>query len=259
VVRFLLALVVLVTACAQPRAIESVLPSLEYSPACTSSIELRNLSRRTVMVDMEGHRSTGGLVPLSGHAGLNVELPPLERLTFKLAVEGAADTAWVKVRESVPSGASPVVAVQGATECVSGDQLRSVVREVVFPTNSPWFSGAVADLGESEISLINTSEFAVTATGCYSSGSLFSNPGTGNSAELVPVCSESFHVQVPPFGSRRFPVKHENSSHFSVKTQGRGIVLQMLRPVDASVRLYKVDSTIQFGSEVPASPPKQRP
>lgn len=255
--RLLLPLAVLVTASAQPRVIESVLPSLEYSAACTSSIELRNLSRRSMMVDVEGHRGTGALVPLSGQVGLNVELPPLERAVFKLAVEGETGTGWVKVRESVPSGATPVVAVQGLTECVSGDQLRSVVLDVAFPLGSPWFSGDVADLEGSEISLINTSEFAITATGCYSSGSLFSDPGR-NSTELTPVCSDSFHVQIPPFGSRRFPVKRGSSSHFSVKTQGRGIVLQMLRPVDAALRLYKVDSTIQFGSEVPAAPPKQR-
>jgi hypothetical protein len=256
VVRLLLPLALLATAGAQTRAIVSVLPSLEYSRACTSSIELRNLGERSVRVEVEGHRGTGALVPLSGHAGLSIELPPLESLTFKLAVEGETDTGWVKVRESVPSGSSPVVAVQGTTECVAGDQLRSVVRDVAFPTASPWFSGDVADLSGSEISLINTSESAVTADGCYSAGSLFSNPGRGASSELVPVCSDSFHVQIPPFGTRRFPVKRENSSHFAVKTQGRGIVLQMLRPVDASVRLYKVDSTIQFGSEVPASPPK---
>lgn len=256
-VRLLLPLAVLVTASAQPRDIESVLPSLEYSHACTSSIELRNLSRRSILVDVEGHRATGALLPLAGLDGLNVELSPLERVVLKLAVEGETVTGWVKVRESVPSGATSVVAVRGLTECVAGDQLRSVVLDVAFPLRSPWFSGDGADLEGGEISLVNTSESAVTATGCYSSGSLFSNPGR-NSSELTPVCSDSFHVQIPPFGTRRFPVKRGSSSHFSLKTQGPGIVLQMLRPVDAAVRLYKVDSTIQFGSEVPASPPKQR-
>ncbi len=255
-IRLLLPLAVLVTASAQPRDIESVLPSLEYSRACTSSIGLRNLSRRIVQVEVEGHRGSGALAPLTGQAGMNVELPPLERAVFKLEVEGETGTGWVKVRESVPSGASAVVEVQGFTECVAGDQLRSAVRDVAFPVPSPWFSGDVADLEGSEISLVNTSESAITATGCYSSGSLVSNPGGNWSAGLVPVCSDSFHVQIPPFGTRRFPVKRESSSHFSMKTQGRAIVLQMLRPVDAAIRLYKVDSTIQFGSEVPAAPPK---
>jgi hypothetical protein len=255
-VRLLLPLAVLATVSAQTRAIESVLPSLEYSRACTSSVELRNLSQRSVQVEVEGHRGTGGLVALSGREGLDVELAALARLTLKLAVEGEAGTGWVKVREWVPAGASGVVAVQGATECLTGDQLRSVVREVAFPTFSPWFSGDVADLAGSEIWLINTSESAAIASGCYSSGTLFSNPGRNSSAELAPVCSESFHVQIPPFGTRGFPVTRAHSTHFSIKTEGRGLVLQMLRPVDGSVRLYKVDSTIQFGSEVPAAPPK---
>ncbi len=240
----------MLTASAQPRVVESILPSLEYGRACNSSIELRNLGERSVRVEVEGHRSMGALVPLSGHPGLTIELAPLERATFKLEVAGEADSGWVKVRESLPRGASPVVAVEGVTECVVGDQLRRVVRDVAFPTVSPWFSGDVAELEGGEISLINTSESAIEASGCYSSGSLFSNPGKNKGAELEPVCSESFHVQVPPFGTRRFPVKRENSSHFAVKTQGRGIVLQMLRPVDVSVHLYKVDSSIQFGGEV---------
>lgn len=238
----------------QPRVMESVLPSLEYSPACTSSIELQNLSQRSLQIEVEAHRSTGGLVALRGHPAVRVDLQPLERLSFQLAIERKIETGWVKVRERIADGGSPVVALQGKTECVSGDQLLSVIREAAFPTASPWFSGTVAELGESEISLINTTAAAVTATGCYSSGSLFSTPGSGTAGELTPVCSESFHVQVPPFGTRRFPVRREGNSHFSVRTQGRAIVLEMLRPMDAAVRLYKVDSSIQFGSEVPAAP-----
>ena len=246
VLRLLWLLAVLATASAQQRVIEGIVPSLEYGRACTSSIELRNLSDRSVRVEVEGHRSMGALVPLSGHAGVAVELAPLERAALKLEVEGETDSGWVKVRESLRPGGSPAVAVQGVTECVVGEQLRRVVRDVAFPTRSPWFSGDVAELEGSEISLINTSEAAVTASGCYSSGSLFSKAGS----DLEPVCSDSFHVQVPPFGTRRFPVKRGNSSRFSMRTEGRAIVLQMLRPVDVSVRLYKVDSSIQFGGEV---------
>ena len=231
-----------------------MLPSLEYSPACTSSIELRNLGDRSVRVGVEAHRGSGALVPLSGHSGVNFELLPLDTETFKLAVEGAPDAGWIKVRETVPAGAAPVIAVKGTTECVVGDQLRRVVRDVAFPTESPWYSGDVGSLQGSEISLINTTDAAVTARGCYSSGSLFSDPSQRASAELAPVCSSSFHVQIPPYGTRRFPVQQENSSHFSIHTQGCAIVLEMLRAVDASVRLYKVDSTIQFGSEVPRQP-----
>jgi hypothetical protein len=246
VVRLLLLLAGLVTASAQPRILESIVPALEYGRSCTSSIELRNLSERKVRVALEAHRTMGGLAPLNGLPGATADLAPYEHLVLRLDVEGESGSGWVKVRETLPAGASPAVAVQGVTECVTGEQLRREVRDVAFPTRGPWFSGDVAELAGSELSLINTSDSAVTASGCYSSGSLFSNPG----GELQPVCSASFQVQVPPFGTRRFPVRRESSSHFSVKTQGSAIVLQMLRPVDVSVRLYKVDSSIQFGSEV---------
>jgi len=144
-----------------------------------------------------------------------------------------------------------VVAVSGEAECVIGDQLRTAGREVVYPTQSPWFSGDVTDLPGGLLSLINTSERAVKASACYSSGGLYSTPtGTRAAAELMPICTTAFEVQIPPFGAREFPVARDGSSHFSLKTQGAAIVLEMLRPVDASVKMYKVDSTIEFGSEV---------
>ncbi len=98
------------------------------------------------------------------------------------------------------------------------------------------------------MSLINTTERPVRASLCYSSGSLYSVPD--RSAELTPVCDSAFDVQIPPFGAREFPVAREGNSHFSLKTQGAAIVLEMLRPLGASIRLYKVDSTIHFGGEV---------
>jgi hypothetical protein len=36
----------------------------------------------------------------------------------------------------------------------------------------------------------------------------------------------------------------------SLKTQGAAMVLEMLRPLGASIKMYKVDSTIHFGGEV---------
>jgi hypothetical protein len=48
-------------------------------------------------------------------------------------------------------------------------------------------------------------------------------------------------------------VARDGSSHFSLKTQGAAIVLEMLRPLEPTVKMYQVDSTIQFGSEVPGS------
>jgi hypothetical protein len=127
--------------------IESVIPGLQYSAACTSTIELRNLSSRKVQVELEGHRSSGALAPWKEQVGQQMELQPLQRATFRLDID--ADTAWVKVRESVPES----IAVSGVTECVTGDQLRSVTAEVAFPTASPWFSGDVAELAGGEIYL----------------------------------------------------------------------------------------------------------
>ena len=65
------------------------------------------------------------------------------------------------------------------------------------------------------------------------------------------MCSAAFDVQVPPVGAREFPVARDRSTHFSLKTQGGAIVLEMLRPLAASIKMYKVDSTIRFGGEVP--------
>jgi hypothetical protein len=100
------------------------------------------------------------------------------------------------------------------------------------------------------ISLVNTSELAAQASLCYSAGNLYSVPGNGRATgELTPICSASFDVQIPPFASRQFSVEHDGNSHFSMKTQGEGIVLQMLRPLETGIKVYSVDSTIKFGGE----------
>jgi hypothetical protein len=251
VLRYSLLLAVSALCAGQPRVIESVLPGLEYSAACASSIELSNLSRRPVRVAVEGHYATGGLAPLSGHDGMQVELAALGRVSLRL--ESASGAAWAKMREMVAAGESAVVAVRGSTECLVGEQVRTMGREAAFATTNPWFAGDVTELPESEVALINTSEAAVTATGCYSSGTLVAQGG----GELEPVCSSSFRVQIPPFGSREFPVRAGESTHFSIRTQGRGIVLRMMRPVEPSVRLFRVDSTIQFGGEAPGAAGKE--
>jgi hypothetical protein len=64
-------------------------------------------------------------------------------------------------------------------------------------------------------------------------------------------------VQIPPFGARELPVTRDGSPHFSLKTQGAAIVLEMLRPVEVDVKIYWVDSTIRFGSEVPTGQGKR--
>ena len=254
----LLAVMASLPANGQERMVESVVPALAYGPACSSTVQMQNLSDRPVVVDVEAHKASGALVPIVGHPEITLRLGPRERSSNKLQLEEETESAWVKVRERVPSPRlSPVVAISGATECVIGDQLRTASRDVVYPTPSPWFSGDVTDLPGGLISLINTSEHAVKATACYSSGSLFSMPGGKQAvSELTPICSSAFDVQIPPFGAREFPVARDGSSHFSLKTQGADIVLEMLRPVEPSIKLYKVDSTIQFGSEVPAKPAK---
>jgi hypothetical protein len=243
---------VVALASGQERVVESVVPALAYGPACSSTVELQNLSDRPVVVDVEPHRASGALVPIAGHPEITIRLTPRQRSSYKLEIEEETESAWVKVRERVPSpGLSPVVAVSGETECLLGDQLRTAGREVVYPTRSPWFSGDVTDLPGGMLSLINTSEHAVQASACYSSGGLFSTPTGTRAAELMPICTTAFEVQIPPFGAREFPVARSGSSHFSLKTQGAAIVLEMLRPLDAGVKMYQVVSSIQFGSEVP--------
>jgi hypothetical protein len=234
------------------RVIESVVPALAYGTSCTSSVELQNLGDRPVAVEVEGHRESGALVPPEGRSDVARRLAPHERASYKLGIEEETAGAWIRVREKVPSQElSPVIAVHGTTECVSGNQLRSASREVAYPTRNPWFDADTAEMRAGVISLINTSERPVRASGCYSSGGLYSNPAeTHRATELLPVCSASFTMQVPPFGSRQFAVAREGSSHFSLRTEGSSIVLQMLRPLAENVRIYAVDSTIQFGSEV---------
>ncbi|SRR5579872_2144942 len=243
----------LLPAAAQERVIESVLPALAYGPKCSSSIELRNLGDRPVTLEVEGHNSNGALAPLAGHASMTVRLNASERAAYKLQIAEETTGAWVKVREIVPSPRlTTVVAVSGATECVVGNQLRNSARELAYPTRNPWFSGNVSEIPSDEILVINTSEHAARAWLCYSAGNLYAVPGnTPTPTRLSPLCSSDAVVQIPPFGSRQFPVQRANSSYFSLKTEGAAVVLQMLRPLDATVRMYTVDSTITFGREEP--------
>jgi len=196
-----------------------------------------------------------------GHPEIALRMRPHERSSYRLEIAEETAGAWVKVRERVPSPLlSPVVAVSGATECVAGNELRTAGRQVVFPMQNPWFSGDVTELRGGLLSLINTSERAARASACYSSGALVSTPADGRAAapsELKLICTTAFDVQIPPFGAREFPVARDGSSHFSLKTQGSAIVLEMLRPMDPTVKIYQVDSSIQFGSEVPAAPAKR--
>jgi hypothetical protein len=234
------------------RAVESVLPALVFGGGCGSGVELQNLGGRPVLVEIEAHRESGALVALVGRSGISVNLEPGQRSVYRPQIADLTADAWVMVRERVPPRQrTGLVAVSGATECVDGDQLATTSRDVAYPTRNPWFSGEVSEFKGGRISLTNTSEQAATAWLCYSAGGLFSVPdGTRAGAELQPICSAALRVQIPPFGARQFAVEREGATHFGLRTRGDAIVLQMLRPTSAAVKMYSVDSTVRFGSEV---------
>lgn len=229
------------------RTVESVLPALSYGAACSSEIDLHNLGEREVTVEIEGHRASGALVALAGLPGATVSLAPHEQGKYKLEIPEETADAWVKVRERSPPDLAPVVAVSAASECLSGDRLRSVRRDVAFPQRNPWFDSDVSTLPGGVVSLINTSSSAALVRLCYSMGNLYSVPGRGpRGGDLTPVCSQAFELPVPPFGARQFPVERGGSSHLSLQTLGAAIVLEMLRPLDDTIKIYRVDSSIRF-------------
>lgn len=225
------------------RRFETVLASLSGGASCWSTVELRNLGDRVVSIEVEAHASSGALVALTDHPQMLVRLKPSEAASYRIDVD-----AWIKIREIVPSPRFyPVVAVSGTSECVVANQLRTTRRLIDYPLRNPWFSGDVSEIPEGMVAVINTSERAAQVSVCYSAGNLYSVP---TAPTLKPVCSHTLEVQIPPFNARQFPVQHEDSSYFSLKTEGEAVVLQMLRPIETGVRVYKVDSTIKFGSEV---------
>jgi hypothetical protein len=236
----------------RPRVVESIVPWLTYNASCWSAVELQNLGDREVSAEVEAHKSSGALVPLVGRSGIQVSLSAGERAEYKLQLPEETADAWVLVREKIPSPQlSPVLAVHGATECLDANELHTTVRDVAWPIRDPWFSGEVTEHDDGVLALINTSERPARVSGCYSFGVLYSVPHNDRPSELTPVCSETIDELVPPFGSRQFPVARGRSLHFKLTTRGDALVLQMLRPAGTHVRLYKVDSTITFGKEVP--------
>jgi hypothetical protein len=250
---FLLACLLRAQTDSQERIVESIVPWLDYDSHCWSALELQNLGNRAVEAEVEAHKGSGALAPLVGHSGIQVHLSAGERAQYRLQLPEQSSSAWVRVRETIPSPRlSPVLAVSGSTECVAGDELHSTVRDVAWPARNPWYSGDVGpgDVGpgkEETIGLINTSERPAQVWGCYWGGVLYSVPNNDRAPELTPVCSSTIHEMVPPFGSRRFPVAHGGNAHFSLTTQGDAIVLEMLRAEGTTVKMYRVDSTITFG------------
>lgn len=238
-------------ACAQEQTVDRVLPALAAGKTCASTIRLQNLGEGTLTVALEAYGENGALVALKDHPTIAVELAPRERATYRLELPDDTAAAWVRVRETAAAArASPVVTVSGSTECLAGDELRTVSREVAFPMCNPWFEGDVSELPGDLLALVNTSAQPATASLCYSAAAFYSVPDGRRGGELTPVCTASFAVQVPPFSARQFPVERDGSKHFSLRTRGAAIVLQMLRPQGTQVKIYAVDSSIRFGAEV---------
>lgn len=235
------------------RVVESVVPWLAHNSSCWSAVVVENLGDREVAAEVEAHKSSGALTPFAAHAGINVRLAAGQRAEFKPLLEEDSTGAWVRVREVVDlPQQSPVLAVSGATECLYKDELGTTVREVAWPSANPWFSGDVSNGDDGILAIINASERPARVSICYSSGILYSVPRNDRpTPELTALCSKTIRELIPPFGSRQFPVARDGNSHCKLTTLGDSIVLQMLRPAGTSVKVYRVDSTITFGKEVP--------
>lgn len=248
------------SACAadQARLVTSILPSLDYGAACWSTVTLANLGDRVETVEIEAHRAGGGLVGLADLDEMVLHLNPGERVSHRLEITDESGIGWLKVRERIPSPKlSPVIAVSGLSECTIDNQLRSTPRQLSYPTRNPWFSGDIEEMQGNMITVVNTSERAAQAFLCYSQGNLYSVPtGAQTKSDLTLVCSKAFDVQIPPYATRQFPVHRDDRTHFEIKTQGDAIVLQMMRPVAAGVKVYSVDSTVKFGGEFADKPEK---
>jgi hypothetical protein len=233
------------------RIVSSILPSLDYGTSCWSTVALTNLADRVVTVEIEAHRAGGGLVGLAGLNEMVVHLNPGEHVSHRLEISDESGVGWLKVRERIPSPKlSSAVAVSGLSECTVDNQLRSTPRQLSYPTRNPWFSGDIEEMQGNLISVVNTSERAAQASLCYSQGNLYSVPTAAHpNPDLTLVCSKAFEVLIPPYASRQFPVQRDDSTHFGIKTRGDAIVLQMMRPVQAGVKVYTVDSSVKFGGE----------
>jgi hypothetical protein len=254
-------LLLLTSACAAGQAnangqrfVTSILPSLDYGPACWSTVALSNLGDRAVTVEIEAHRAGGGLVGLAGLNEMVLHLNPGEHVSHRLEINDESGVGWLKVRERIPSPKlSPVIAVSGLSECTINNQLRSTPRQLSYPTRNPWFSGDIEEMQGNLISVVNTSERPAQASLCYSQGNLYSVPTAARpNPDLTLVCSKAFDVLIPPYAFRQFPVQRDDSTHFGIKTLGDAIVLQMMRPVQSGVKVYTVDSTVKFGGEFAA-------
>jgi len=241
-----------------------------------------NLSGREVAAEIQARLETGALAPLETVQPASGEQPrseprgepaahrsdqppalpdledftfaPHERRSFRLNGQREIGNAWVGVWEADPPGSRPALAVEGLTECLTGDQLRAVPRSAALAMRNPWFAGDVADFAGAMVAVVNTSAQAARADLCYSAGNLYFDPAKMPDRRLARLCSWPEEVALPPFGSREFPMEREGAKEFALHTRGESIVLLVLRPVAAGIRVYRVDSTIRFGSEVAEDP-----
>ena len=236
-------LAILAPAAAAEPAGTSVLAMLSYSKACTSTITLENLGNNATSVEIEGHRSSGALVALAGQTGMSVRLKARQRSTFKLQIEDDPG-AWATIRDR-----NATVAVGGFTECLTGNELTTFRRDVAYAMRNPWFAGDIVELRGQVILVVNTTPLAAKASACYSNGNLTSDGD--RDSKLTELCSAALSVQIPPYGSREFPVDRGQSSYFSLKTRGEALILQMLKPAGKGVATFTVNSTVTFGAEAP--------
>ncbi len=271
------------------RAPPVAVAALRSGSGCVSTVEVTNLSGHELTAEIQARLETGALAPLelvdpasgaqprseprgeprsetamaaldrSDRSSILLDLEDFtfaahERRSFRLAGQRETGNAWVGVWEIDPAGTLPALAVEGLVECPAGDQLRTVPRSAALAMRNPWFTGQAADLDGAVMVVVNVSAQAARADLCYSAGNLYFVPAEMPDGRLALLCSWSEDVAIPPFGSREFPMEREGANEFALHTRGESIVLLLLRPLAGNVRMYRVDSTIRFGSEVPPDP-----
>jgi len=241
----------------QSRRLVSVLAPMSYGASCWSVAEIQNLGSRQVIVEVEGHKGSGALVALGGASGVAMRVESDEKIQLQLQVPGEESLeGWLKITEVLPDSArGPALAVSGRTECVLNDQLVTSPQSVAYPMRDPWLAFDLAESPGRVAMVLNLAAEAATAKICYSKGTRVSVAEEhGNGAKLVPVCSESRLLQIPPFASASVAVEYDGNSQFSLEAQGESLVLRVLLPPKPGLRTYTVDSTIQFGQMLDGKP-----
>jgi hypothetical protein len=267
----------------------TVVAALRAGSGCVSTVAVTNLSGRRRAAEIQARLETGALVllePVEPPRDARQTEPrgerrgepsaatidraqrspvpldedgftfaPHQTRSFLLAGDWESANAWVGVWEADPPGTLPALVVEGSTECIEGNQLRTVRRSAALAMRNPWFAGHVADFDGAAMAVVNVSARAARADVCYSAGNLYFVPAEMPNGRLARLCSWSENVVIPPFGSHEFSMVRQGATEFALHTRGDAIVMLVLRPVAAGVRVYQVDSTIRFGSEVAPSSP----